>query len=221
MAKSFKTARIKVGDTITGATPDNKPMKVVGVSPKSKKSKDVPWENDVKEAVKKPAKKVDLSKEAEAANAGAEVVAPITDATLEELCPKNILTRFKAAKTPAARADLLYTLSAKEWKELKKVFDEIDKFLGKLEQWFIQEFQSDQRGVTGKVGRVEVKPKEIASVEDWSKFYAFVKKKGEFDLLNKAVNQRAVQERWSQNKEVPGVGKFIKRVVSLTGVKGK
>lgn len=164
--------------------------------------------------------KVDLKKEA-AATAGNAQVETITDALLRELAPKSVLARFKAAKTPAARADLLFTLSATEWKALKKSFDEMDNFLGKLEQWFIQEFRDSQTGVTGKVGRVEVKNKEIATVEDWSKFYKYIQKKGEFDLLNKAVNQKAVQERWEQKKQIAGVGKLVKKVISLTSVKGK
>lgn len=182
-------------------------------------------------------KKVDLAKEAAKANDGAEVEAQITDTLLAELAPESIrkLLKIKALPkkrkdddqeyvielTPAARADLLFTLTATEWKELKKAFDAMDTFLGKLEAWFVQEFRDSQTGVTGKVGRVEVKSKEIASVEDWEKFYANIKKKGEFDLLNKAVNQKAVKERWEQGKEVPGVGKFVKKVISLTAVKGK
>lgn len=168
----------------------------------------------------KSAKKIDLSKEAQAANGESEVVV-ITDSLLREMCPDTVLSRFKAAKSPAARADLLFDLDRTELKELRNAFKEMDGFLNKLEAWFVQEFKDDQRGVTGKVGRVEVKNKEIASVEDWSLFYAAIKKKGEFDLLNKAINQKAVQERWEQGKEIPGVGKFIKKVVSLTGVKGK
>jgi hypothetical protein len=160
-----------------------------------------------------------LEKDAEKANKGAEVQDKISEAFLRDLCPKNILSRFKAAKTPAARADLLFVLSNKEWKDLKKAFDAVDNFLGKLEQWFVQEFRDDQRGVTGRQARVEIKSKEIATVEDWSKFYKYIAKRQEFDLLNKAVNQKAVQERWEQKKQVPGVGKFTKKVVSLTGVK--
>lgn len=143
----------------------------------------------------------------------------ITEALLRDICPKAVLARFKAAKTPAARADLLFTLSNKEWKELKKTFDAMNDFLGKLEQWFVQEFKNDQRGVTGKVGRVEVKRKDIPKADDWAKIYSYIKKTGSFDLLNKAINRTAVQERWDQKKNVPGIGKFTADVISLTGVK--
>lgn len=163
-----------------------------------------------------------IEKDAEKANKGADITSEITEALLKELA-KNVggivAAKLKAAKSPAARADLLFALSNHEWKVYKKQFETIDNFLTKLEQWFVQEFSDDQRGVTGKYGRVEVKSKEIATVADWAKFYKYIAKNGEFDLLNKAVNQKAVQERWEQKKQVPGVGKFTKKVVSLTGVK--
>lgn len=161
-----------------------------------------------------------IEKDAEKANK-VKAKDKITEELLRELCPKSVLARFKAAKTPAARADFLYALENKEWKELKKVFDTMDNFCGKLEQWFVQEFRNDQRGVTGRLGRVEVNKKEIAQVIDWPKFYAYVAKRKEFDLLNKALNQSAVKERWEQKKQVPGVGKYTADVISLTGVKRK
>ena len=53
-------------------------------------------------------------------------------------------------------------------------------------------------------------------VQDWDKFYANLKKKGEFDLLNRALNKRAVKERWEDGKTVPGVGTFKVTTVSVT-----
>lgn len=167
-------------------------------------------------------KKIDLKKEAKKANRETEVDNAITDDILLEMCPdKDVLKRFKAAKTPAARADLLFSLDRNELKELRHAFKAMDDFVGKLEQWFIQEFTDDQQGVTGKLGRVEIKSSEVAIVEDWDKFYGHIKKKGEFDLLNRAVNQKAVQGRWEQGKQIAGIGKFNKKKVSLTAVKGK
>jgi hypothetical protein len=163
-------------------------------------------------------KKVNWSKEVEQANEGVEVKPLITDVVLSELCPNIIQKRFKAAKTPAARADLLYELTHNELKALRSAFQTMDDFLGKLEQWFVQEFQDDQRGVTGKFGRVEIKTKEVPTVVDWAKFYAHLAKKKEFELLNKALNGKAVKERWENGKEVPGVGKFSRKSVSLTRV---
>lgn len=182
------------------------------------------------------AKKIDLAEEAEIANdVGEDENKAITDELLIDLCPKSIASKLKIKNmksttvkgelesyislTPAQRADLLYSVKNKELKEARDLFNGIDKFLKKLEQWFIQNMEPGQTGVSGKVGRVEVKKKIIAATEDWDKFYSHIKKKGEFDLLNKAINQKAVGARWEAGKEIPGLMRFEKQVISLTGVK--
>lgn len=163
--------------------------------------------------------KVDLKKEAKTANKVSKNKDVITDDDLIGCCPSSVLKKLKAAKTMAQRADLLFTLEKNELKALRDAFNEMDKFCSKLEAWFIQEIPEDQTGVSGKQGRVEVKEKEIATVEDWDAFYAHIKKKGEFELLNRAINQKSIAERWEAGKVVAGVGKFTKKVLSLTGVK--
>lgn len=161
-----------------------------------------------------------LNMKEEAANANtAEVDERITDQMLFDLCPKVMLAMFKKAKTPAARADFLFELDRGALKEARAAFKRLDEFAGKLEAWFLETLVGDQTGVTGTLGRVEVKLKEIAAVEDWDKFYGHIKKKGEFELLNRAVNQKSVQERWEAGKEVPGITKFTTRKLSLTSVK--
>lgn len=165
-------------------------------------------------------KKINLKEEVENTTPQKTPREPVSEEDLLELCPPAIKARFKKAKTAAARADLLYEIEKAELKAARDTFKQLEKFVSKLEAWFIEQFEDDdQKGVTGKTARVEVKSKDCATVEDWDKFYTHIKKKGEFDLLNRAVNQKAVQERWDQKKQVPGVGKFVKRVLSITKVK--
>lgn len=166
-------------------------------------------------------KKIDLAAEAKATAGDIDDREIITDEVLLELCPKEMRPLLRKAKTPAARADFLYTLDNGALKEARDRFKALEKLSNKLEAWFVQEFWSDQKGVTGKVARVEVINKEIATAADWTKFYAHVKKKGEFELLNKALNQKAIAERWDAGKEIPGLVKFTKKVISLTKAKGK
>jgi len=167
--------------------------------------------------VTKPKKsKVDLRKEAAAANGDEENI-EITEELLLEVCPKELLKQFKAAKTPAARVDMLYAVEHNELKKAKAEAAAIENLTKKLRQWFIQEYKDDDaQGVVGKTAKLELKPKEVAIVEDWDKFYAHIAKKKEFDLLNKAVNSKAVGERWENDKEVPGIGRFTKKSISLT-----
>lgn len=46
------------------------------------------------------------------------------------------------------------------------------------------------------------------TVESWPELYAHIQATGEFDLLNKALNAKAVKLRWEEDKGVPGVGYF-------------
>lgn len=167
-------------------------------------------------------KKVDLKKAAKASNTVAEMEPQITEAMLVEYCPKDLVKRLKAAKTPAARADLLYEIEHNELKKARDAYNAVDKFTKKLEAWFIQEFHDDQRGVTGKLARVEIKSKTIGRVpaESWPIFYKYIQRKGEFDLLNKALNQKAISARWEVKKEIPGVVPYPVKSVSLTKAKG-
>lgn len=140
----------------------------------------------------------------------------VTDELLKSLLPKG----FKLPATNGGRADLLYEIDALRLAEKKKV-DAIDKFQTKLEQWFIDNLPaSEETGVAGKKGRVQIKKKDNPVVEDWSAFYTYVAKKKAFDLLQRKLNAKAVNERWENKEKLPGVGKFTKKVVSLTSVKG-
>lgn len=144
---------------------------------------------------------------------------PIGEADLLELCPPALKVGFKKAKTLAARADFLYELDKVRLAEQKKV-DVIDKFQSKLEAWFIEQIpMNEATGISGKVGCVAVRSKEIATVEDWTKFYAYIKKNNAFELLGKRVNDKAVKERWEQKKAIPGITKFVRKVISLTKAK--
>lgn len=165
------------------------------------------------------AKKVDLAKEAAAQSGDIELEGAITEELLFEVCPKELLVKFKKAKTQGARADLLYEADDLRLK-VQKQAEAIKKFVSKLEKWFIQELpEGEATGVAGKVARVQIKMKSRPSVIDWDKFYSHIKKKGEFELLNRAVNAKSVKERWEQGKQVPGVEKYDYKDVSVTKVK--
>jgi hypothetical protein len=164
-------------------------------------------------------KKVDLKKEAKKQVDDTEIEGEVTEEILLEHCPKEFLAQFKKAKTAAARADLLYLVD-EERLRVQKSAEAIKKFVSKLEKWFIQELpEDDATGVAGKVARVQLKKKSRPSVVDWGKFYAHIKKKGEFELLNRAPNAKSIKERWEQGKEVPGIEQFIYSAVSVTKVK--
>lgn len=140
------------------------------------------------------------------------------------------LTKSLAALDPAslpigALADTLYDLRqlTKQLNSITAPFDDaLTPAVKLLEEHFVQTLAvGESSGVQGLKSRVQVTDSVIPVVEDWPKFYAAIKKTGSFELLNRAVNRTAVQERWDAHKEVPGVGKFHAKKVSCTKLSGK
>ena len=76
--------------------------------------------------------------------------------------------------------------------------------------------KSEATGVAGKICRVSVKTDKVPRVEDWDKFYAHIKKTGEFDLLGRSPTKAAIEARWESGKKVPGVGTFTTVKLSVS-----
>ena len=70
-------------------------------------------------------------------------------------------------------------------------------------------------GVAGKVARAQLEAKTFKRIENWEKFCAFVAKKKAWDLLQRRVNDTAVQARWDAKVVVAGVVPERVTVVSL------
>ena len=75
---------------------------------------------------------------------------------------------------------------------------------------------SDADGICGKVTRATIKSKRVPTLKDWSKFTAFVKKTGKFELMQRRLSVEAVQEIWDAKKQVPGVEGFTVKKLSIT-----
>ena len=74
-------------------------------------------------------------------------------------------------------------------------------------------------GIAGAIGRVTIRPGVVAQLKDDAKLYAYIKKTGDFDLLQRRLNEGAVKARWEAGKAVPGVEPFDVLKVSVTAVK--
>lgn len=70
-------------------------------------------------------------------------------------------------------------------------------------------------GVAGDVARAQLESKTFKKIEDWTKFCAFVAKKKAWDLLQRRVNDAAVQARWDAKTVVPGITPEHVTVISL------
>ena len=163
------------------------------------------------------APKLDITPEITAATKALAPAVKRLNKVLEKLAPAGLPI--------GAVADALY-----EMKQLSKMLNVLtapfdDLLLPSVkstEEFFIQKLAvGESSGVQGKKSRVQITEAVIPVVDDWPKFYAHIKKKGEFELLNRAPNRAAIQERWDAKKNVPGIGKFHAKKVSVTKLGGK
>lgn len=126
--------------------------------------------------------------------------------------------KFKFPKTMGACADRLYELRQKRLEEQKKV-DLIEAEEKALKEHIIQNLpKSEASGVAGKLARVTIVTKVVPQVKDWDAFYKYVKKTGQFDLMQRRINDGAIKERWEAGKEIPGVEHFQAVTVSINKV---
>lgn len=88
-----------------------------------------------------------------------------------------------------------------------------------LETHILESFTKDKvEGAKGEVAQASRLPWERPIIADWDKFIAHVMKTKQFDLLQKQVPKRAVEERWAAGKAVPGLDKIGGVKLSLTKV---
>lgn len=126
--------------------------------------------------------------------------------------------KYKFPKAMGACADKLFELRAKRLAMQKEV-DAVEAEEKALKEHIINTLpKSEASGVAGKLARVTVGIKEVPQVKDWAAFYAYVKKTGSFDLMQKRLTDGAIKERWEAGKEVPGVEHFNAVSVSINKI---
>jgi hypothetical protein len=125
---------------------------------------------------------------------------------------------YKWPKGLGACADRLYQLKQKRL-DAQKVVDAFAAEESALKNHIIDNLpKSDASGIAGKLARVTVVTKEVPQVTDWDQLYKYVKKTGDFSLLQRRVGDAAIKERWENGKEVPGVGHFNAVTISMNKV---
>lgn len=125
---------------------------------------------------------------------------------------------FKPPKALGACADMLYELRQRRL-DLQKDVTAIKEKETALNNHIIEQLpKSDATGVAGKTARVRVLTKAVPVVEDWDKFYAYVSRQKAWELMQRRINTRAIQERLEAGKKVSGTGEFTAVSVSVTKV---
>lgn len=125
---------------------------------------------------------------------------------------------MKTPKTIGEAADLLYKTKAKRLAKQKEV-EALEAEEVQLKEYIIKTLpKSNASGVAGRVARVTVTTKEVVQVEDWPKFYKYVKANDAWDLLQRRVAPKAVEDRLEADEKIPGVKLFKLPTVSLNKV---
>jgi len=122
-------------------------------------------------------------------------------------------------KTIPGLIDRFFKVRTERLAEMKKI-----EHLGKEEsacRTAIQEAMNSKKltAAGGKLGKVEVKKKRIVQVEDWDKFYSYIKKTNSFDLLGRSTKAPAVFERIDDGKKIPGIITEHVNVLSMSAKK--
>lgn len=125
---------------------------------------------------------------------------------------------LKIPKNLAQAVDLYYQ-KRQDRLALQKQVTEMEEEEQLLKSHLIENIpKSEATGIAGKLARISITVKTIPQVTDWDAFYAYIAKnrsKGAFAMLNRAVNAKAVSEVWDAGKEVPGVGTFTAKSLSI------
>lgn len=124
--------------------------------------------------------------------------------------------KFKIPKSLGACADLLYAVRA-ERHALQRQIDAMKKNEQELKDYIIASLpKSKASGISGKTATAQVKKTAVPTVADWDALQKYIKKTGAFDLMQRRLNAKAVEERWEDKKVIPGVESFTKVDVSCT-----
>ena len=91
-------------------------------------------------------------------------------------------------------------LAAEKYAEVikKRETELYDSIMGALDE-------STESGGVGKLYSVQRVEKDRNNVEDWEKLHAYIQQSGDFNLLQKRLSDKAVNELLEDGKEVPGV----------------
>lgn len=122
-------------------------------------------------------------------------------------------------KTPGGCADRICKLksqiSAKK-KEVKVLEDELSEIKEHTKKVYSK---AKLKSCKGKNGTVSFNKDHTWHVKDWDKFYSYMSKNKAYDLMQKRVSDKAINDRLEEGEKVPGVEKFNFEKISITGLK--
>lgn len=134
---------------------------------------------------------------------------------------EKLMALPKTLKIPAnlaQAADLLYVVK-KNRLAAQNALKPLVEFESELREHIINTLpKSKAGGIAGKIARATIEKKEVPVIEDERTFFKYAQRKGNEDLLTTKPDMKAVEQRWENNKAVPGVGKFTVVTLGLNKV---
>ena len=131
---------------------------------------------------------------------------------------KTVKPKFKIPKTKGALVDRLYEVKQQRL-ALQRQVAAIQEEETALAEAVINTLpSSDLTGIVGKVGKATVVVGETYQVENWDALYKYVVKNKAFELLQRKLSTKAIEERIESGNKIPGVKKFKYKKVSISKV---
>jgi len=115
---------------------------------------------------------------------------------------------YRVPKTLGACADALYLTRQERLLDQRDIAALAARETALKEHIIATLPKSDSSGVAGKVARVQVVVDRVPRVDDWDALLEHVRKKRMFHLLQRRLNDAAVEEIWAEGGTVPGVSVF-------------
>lgn len=105
-------------------------------------------------------------------------------------------------------ADLLFATRERRL-ALERQAAEMKKAERALEDHLIYAIpKQDATGVRGNTAQVTIERTEEPTIENWDEVIKWIFKTKSFDLLQRRINTTSVKNRWENEEEVPGIGKY-------------
>lgn len=87
----------------------------------------------------------------------------------------------------------------------------------KFEDAILLKFKkSELEGARGKTAQASVSRVDYPTITDFAKLAAYIVKNRAVDLVQRRLSADAVRARWSDGKEIPGIGHFNKVTLHLS-----
>jgi hypothetical protein len=106
---------------------------------------------------------------------------------------------------------------------MEKIVEPVQERESELRQHMIKNLEKSRgagkdTGAAGRLYRVQIKDKETPKVADWPTFWAFIKRTGRFDLLQKRLSDKAVMDMVEADEMPDGIETILVPDVSVTKV---